>query len=400
MYPHRGFMLDSVRHMQTIDEIKKLIDALAALNFNKFHWHLTDDQGWRFQSDRYPLLNTVSAVRPYSDFGRTHISEPYGRVYAKDEMKEIVRYCTDRGIEVIPEFDIPGHTSALLSAYPHLSCTGDEVKIKTHQGIFPDVLCLAKDEAFEVVTDILDEILEVFTGEYIHIGGDEAPFDHWKKCPLCQSRMKELGITDYADYQNSFVNRVIDYLEGKGRHAIVWNEAARGTSLDKRAIVQYWKEKPADTVRFLNEGGKAILSPFSYCYFDYDYNITPLNRVCSLKPDLPGLTPEGKRNIIGIEGTMWTEYVPDAETLEKLVFPRIIALSRVATGESAKPYRDFIVELKSARSQFEGFCFADEKEWTKARLAMPVGWLKFVKNHYTKDYIKEQISTILHAVIS
>ncbi|MBR5442257.1 MAG: family 20 glycosylhydrolase [Clostridia bacterium] len=400
MLPYRGFMLDSVRHMQTIDEIKKLIDALALLKFNKFHWHLTDDQGWRFQSDRYPLLNTDAATRPFSDFGRSRVNEPYGKVFTKAEMREVVAYCAERGIEVVPEFDLPGHTSALLSAYPHLSCSGEDVKIKTHQGIFPDVLCLARNEVFDFVTDILDELLEVFSGEYIHIGGDEAPSEHWENCPLCQSKMKELGITDYADYQNSFMNRVVDYLEIKGRHAIVWNEAARGTSLDKRAIVQYWKEKPADTVRFLNDGGRAILSPFSYCYFDYDYSITPLNRVYSLKPELHGLTPEGKGNVIGIEGTMWTEYVPDNVTLEKLVFPRIIALSRVATGESNKPYKEFIADLKAMKNQLDHFCFEIEKAWTKTRLAMPVGWLKFVKDHYTMDRIKEQFSAMLHSVIS
>lgn len=388
MFPHRGFSLDSVRHMQTIDEIKKLIDALAVLNFNKFHWHLTDDQGWRFQSDRYPLLNTVSAVRPYSNFGRTHINEPYGRAYTKDEMKEIVRYCADRGIEVIPEFDVPGHTSALLCAYPQLSCSGENVKIKTHQGVFRDVLCLAKEEAFKVVTNIIDEFLEIFPGEYFHIGGDEAPADHWKKCPDCQKYMKELGITSYTEYQTHFMNRVIGYLESKGKHCIVWNEAAKGKNLDKRAIVQYWKESPTDTVRFLNDGGKAILSPFSYCYFDYDYNITPLNRTYSLKPHLPGLTEEGKRNIIGFEATMWTEYVRDNETLEKLLFPRIIALSRVAEGKSDKPYKDFLKEICEYEKRLSKVAFADERLWTRSRLAMPLGWLKFANKNYTKSFIK------------
>ncbi len=396
MYPHRGFSLDSVRHMQTIDEIKKLIDALAVLNFNKFHWHLTDDQGWRFQSDRYPLLNTVAAVRPYSDFGKTYVNKPYGRVYTKDEMKEIVRYCADRGIDVIPEFDIPGHSSALLYAYPQFSCSGESVKIKTHQGVFRDVLCLAKPEAFRMVTDIIDEFLEIFPGKYFHIGGDEAPADHWKGCPKCQALMKELHTTDYAEYQTRFMNRVIDYLESKGKHCIVWNEAAKGENLNKRAIVQYWKESPKETVRFLNEGGRAILSPFSYCYFDYDYSITPLNRVYSLKPDLPGLTEEGKRNIIGFEATMWTEYVRDNETLEKLLFPRIIAVSKIAAGESNKPYKEFLKEVREYEKQLSNVAFADKKLWTRSRLAMPLGWLKFAKEHYTKAFvinaIKEEIA--------
>lgn len=384
-------MLDSVRHMQSIDEIKKLIDAIALLKFNKFHWHLTDDQGWRFESEKYPLLNTVSAVRPYSDFGKTLVKEPYGRVYTKSEMKEIVSYCAERGIEVIPEFDMPGHTSALLSAYPRLSCGDKGVKIKTHQGIFKDVLCLAKDETFNTVTDILDEFLEIFPCEYIHIGGDEAPSDHWKACPECQQLMRESGVDNYSEFQNLFMNKVIDYLESKGRHAIVWNEAAKGENLDKRAIVQYWKEDPKPTVRFLNEGGRAILSPFSYCYLDYDYSITPLNRVYSLKASLPGLTEAGKKNIIGLESPIWTEYIDNSKRLQELLFPRIIAVSQIALGKSDAPYSEFLDYVQTMKKELDGIVFAPEKDWTKTRLSMPVGWLKFAKDHYTKEFIKEQI---------
>ncbi len=391
MLPYRGFMLDSVRHMQTIDEIKKLIDAIALLKFNKFHWHLTDDQGWRFESEKYPLLNTVSAVRPYSDFGKTRIDEPYGRVYTKDEMREIVTYCKQRCIDVIPEFDMPGHTSALLSAYPHLSCSGEEVKIKTHQGIFKDVLCLAKDESFNMVADILDEFLEIFPYEYIHIGGDEAPSDHWRSCPDCQRLMRESGAKTYSEYQNIFMNKVINYLEGKGRHAIVWNEAAKGENLDKRALVQYWKEDSKPTVNFLNDGGRAILSPFSYCYFDYDYSITPLNRVYSLKSTLPGLTDKGRKNIIGIECPIWTEYIDNNHRLEELLFPRIIAISLIALGKGNMPYPLFLSHVKAVREELKGIAFAPEKDWTKTRLSMVSGWLRFAKDHYTLDFIKEQI---------
>ena len=392
MFEYRGFMLDSVRHMQSIDEIKKLIDALAVLKFNKFHWHLTDDQGWRFQCDRFPELNTIAAVRPYSDFGKTYENGPYGKVYTKDEMREIVVYCAERGIEVIPEFDIPGHTSALLSAIPSLSCTGENVKIKTHQGIFKDVLCISKEETFNTITAIIDEFLEVFPGKYIHIGGDETPADHWKVCPDCRSYMNKHGIKNYAEYQNCFMNRIVDYLESKNRHCIVWNDSAKGGNLDKRAIIQYWKESPKPSVRFLNEGGKAILSPFSYCYFDYDYNITPLNRTYSLKTDLPGLTKEGRNNIIGIEGTVWTEYINDDKQLEKLVFPRLIAVSKIALKENNKPYKDFVRDVHNIRRKLNNIAFTDEKMWTRTRLAMISGWLRFVKDNITANFIKELTS--------
>lgn len=391
MFEHRGFMLDSVRHMQSIDEIKKLIDALALLKFNKFHWHLTDDQGWRFECSNFPVLNSVAAVRPYSDFGKTRANEPYGRVYTKDEMREIVAYCTEKGIDVIPEFDVPGHSSALLSAMPELSCGGKTVKIKTHQGIFKDVLCLANEKSFEVVTQIIDEFLDIFPGEYFHIGGDEAPSAHWKTCPDCQQLMKKLGVETYAKYQNCFMNRLIDYLESKGRHAIVWNEAARGKNLDKRAVIQCWKENQPASVDFINSGGKAILSPFSYVYLDYDYLTTPLNRVYSMSASLPGLTEDSKKNIIGIEAPVWTEYISNNNRLEELVFPRIIAVSKATLGENHKPYSEFIREVHKLKNHLCDYNFCDEKMWTKSRAAMPLGWLKFVKDHYTLDYIKEQL---------
>lgn len=391
MFEHRGFMLDSVRHMRSVEKIKKLIDAISLLGFNKFHWHLTDDQGWRFECDSFPVLNSIAAVRPYSDFGKTRIDEPYGRVYTKAEMREVVAYCTEKGIDVIPEFDVPGHSSALLSAMPELSCGGKEVKIKTHQGIFKDVLCLANEKTFDIVTQIIDEFLDIFPGEYFHIGGDEAPSDHWKTCPDCRQQMKKLGVETYAKYQNCFMNRLIDYLESKGRHAIVWNEAAKGKNLDKRAVIQYWKENQPSSIDFINAGGKAILSPFSYVYLDYDYLITPLNRVYSLKPDLHGLTDEGRKNIIGVEAPIWTEYITNTNRLEELLFPRLVAVSKIACGENKKPYNEFIKEVKDIQTQLSDYNFCDEKMWTKPGSAMLLGWLKFAKDHYTLDYIKEQL---------
>lgn len=391
MLEYRGFMLDSVRHMQSTQEIKKLIDAIASLGFNKFHWHLTDDQGWRFESEKYPSLNIVSAIRPYSEFGKTYINEPYGRVYTKAEMSDIVSYCDKKGIDVVPEFDIPGHTSAFLASFPMLSCTGSNIEVKTYQGIFKDVLCLAKEETFQTVVSVIDEFLEIFPGEHFHIGGDETPHDRWINCPDCQQYMKVHGIKDYTEYQNCFMNRVIDYLESKNRHCIVWNDAAKGENLDKRAIVQCWKENQKSTVDFINNGGKAILSPFSYCYFDYDYNITPLNRVYSLDINLKGLTKNGRKNIIGIEGTVWTEYIDNDIRLEQLVFPRIIAVSKIAQCKNKIPYNEFEKEVRKIREQMKNISFTDEKNWKKPRLSMISGWLEFVKANYSSKYINKQL---------
>ncbi len=390
MFEYRGFMLDSVRHMQTTDEIKKLTDAAAILKFNKFHWHLTDDQGWRFESEKYPALNTAAAVRPYSDFGKTYIDKPYGGVYSKSEMRDIVSYCASKNIEVIPEFEIPGHTGALLSAFPELSCSGKETKIKTHQGVFKDVLCIAKEKTFETVTDIIDEFFEIFPGNYIHIGGDETPPDHWKSCPDCRKKMKEFGVKSYAEYQNIFMNRIIDYVDKKGKQCIVWNDSVKGGNLDRRAVIQYWKERDRASVEFLNSGGHAVLSPFSYFYLDYDYDITPLNRVASFSAELPGLSETGRNNIIGVEAPLWTEYIDNINEAERLLFPRLIAVSKIALGESVT-YKELLKEIELYKSKLSGYRFEESSRWRRPRLLMPGGWLRFALNHYTAEFIKEQI---------
>ena len=389
-FEYRAFMLDCARHMFPIDEIKKLIDAMAFLKLNKFHWHLTDDQGWRIESEKYPKLNTVAAVRKHSDFGKIFEEGPYGRVYTKNELTQIVSYCKERFIEVIPEFDIPGHTSALLAAFPELACGNKEVEVKTHQGIFKDVICPAKEESIDTVLKIFDEICEIFPSEYIHIGGDETPSKQWESCPECQALMHKLGIKDYHEYQNFFMNKVIAHLAEKGKTCIVWNDAAKGKNLDSRAVMHYWKENDKATLDFANNGGKLILSPFSYYYTDYDYDITPLNRTVSFNPMLKGLN--SKESILGLEVPIWTEYISDNERLEKMLFPRAIAVAQTAWGGNVD-YHHFLMKFNSCKDILEemGIQLGDVWLWKNKRTAMPVGWLKFLKRNYSSDYIKSQL---------
>ncbi|MCR5207175.1 MAG: family 20 glycosylhydrolase [Eubacterium sp.] len=387
-YEYRGFMLDSVRHFIEVGEIKKLIDAMAFMKLNKFHWHLTDDQGWRIESEVYPQLNAAS-VRKYSDFGRSFDNNAYGGIYTKDEIKDVIAYCEERCIEVIPEFDIPGHTSALLFAFPELSCSGEAVEVKTHQGIFKDVLCPAKDKTLEVILNIYGEICELFTSDYIHIGGDEAPSNHWESCEDCKRKMSELGITSFKEYQNSLMNAVIGALSEKGKTCIVWNDAAEGKNLDSRAVVQYWKENDKATFDFANRGGKLILSPFTYYYTDYGYDITPLNRTVSFNPELKEISSD---SVIGVEVPIWTEYISDSETLEKMLFPRAAAVANTAWS-GATEYKRFLMSFGTCRKMLEksGIRFADVWLWKNKRAAMPLGWLRFVKNNYSLNYIKEQL---------
>ncbi len=385
-FPYRAFMIDSARHMQEISEIKEIIDAMALLKLNTFHWHLTEDQGWRFESSNYPLLNTKAAVRPRSDFGGENDSSPYGRVYTKEEMKEIVSYCAERYIDVIPEFDMPGHTSALLSVFPELSCKRDEIKIKTRQGIYDDVLCPAKDKTYEVVDKIIDEFCEIFPYGYYHIGGDETPSKQWEDCPECNYLKTACGLKSWAEYQNYFMNTIIEYLAQKGKTAIVWNDAAKGANLDKRAVLQYWKEVPKNTVDYANSGGKVILSPFSYYYFDYYYEITSLRRVLSYKPKFKGMSDDGYKNIIGIEAPVWTEYIRDKETMQRYFFPRIIAAAHTAWSDKGISYERFLKEMQYIEKLIrdKGITFEDKSEWGYKRISTPHGWLRFTHDHLLK----------------
>ncbi len=359
---------------------------MSLLKFNTFHWHLTEDQGWRFECETYPELNTKAAVRPRSDFGAENDPNPYGRVFTKEEMKDIVNYCAERYIDVIPEFDMPGHTSALLSVFPELSCRGEEVEIKTRQGIYKDVLCPAKDKTYEVVEKILDEFCEIFPYKYFHIGGDEAPTDRWEECPECNRVKTACGLKTWPEYQNYYMNTIIEYLDSKGKEAIVWNDAAKGANLDKRAILQYWKELPKNTVEYANSGGKIILSPFSYFYFDYYYEITSLRRVISYKPKFKGMTEAGYKNILGIEAPIWTEYINDKNTMQRYLFPRVIATAQLAWSDKGMSYEHFVDEMEYAEKLIrdKGVVFEDKKEWGYKRISTPHGWIRFSKENFLK----------------
>lgn len=389
-YEYRGFMIDCARHYFSIDEIKKIIDSMALLKFNKFHWHLTDDQGWRIDSKKYPQLNEKAAIRPYSNFGKRVDNEPYGIVYTAQEMRDIVKFCKERYIDVIPEFDTPGHTSALLSAFSELSCNSENVEIKTRQGIYKDVICPASDKVFEIVFNILDEMCDIFPYDTFHIGGDEAPSKHWESCPKCQALMKENNITDYADYQCYYMNKIIDYLKTKGKKCIAWNDAVKGNGLNKNCTIQYWKEHDRNSINYVNNGGKMVLSPFSYYYMDYDYDITSMKHTYSFSPNLKGLNNNGASNIIGLEAPIWTEYIDNNKRLEEMLFPRVFAVSEAAWGKNSKSYNEFLNNIDNAEKlvKEKGISFMDKNKWSLPHATLVKGWLRFVFNNYSIDYIK------------
>ena len=393
MFAYRGFMIDCARHYFPIEDLKKIIDTMSLFKFNIFHWHLTDDQGWRIESSKYPELNTKASIRKYSNFGKVNHNQPYGRIYTKAEMIEIVRFCKERYIDVVPEFDVPGHTSAFLHVFPELTCQGAAVEVKTRQGIYKDVICPAKNKAYTVVKDILTELTEIFPYRIYHIGGDEVPSAHWKNCADCKKKMQEYGIESFPDYHNQFMNKIIEFLSAKGKQCIVWNDTMKGNGLDKRAIVQYWKEHDKGTIQYANAGGKLILSPFSYYYMDYDYDITSLRHTYHFNPRLKGLTDTGFQNVLGIETPIWTEYIEDSAQMQQMLFPRVLAVACTAWQYNKESYKEFLVSTENAVQmlQKKGMKYMPKERWNYSRLAMPAGWLKFVFTHYTFDYIKSAL---------
>lgn len=339
-FSYRGFMLDTVRHIFSVEETKKMIDAAASVKMNVMHWHLTDDQGFRILIESRPEAALLGSVRTHSGFGKLREDGEYSGYFTKSEIKEIVDYCKDRFITVIPEFDIPGHCSALLHAYPEISCKGTPVQVKTHQGIFEDILCAGKEKTFEIVFDILEEIMDVFPSEYIHIGGDEAPKARWKECPDCQKKIKELSLGGEEELQGWFTNRIIDFLESKGRKAIVWNESLKGGNLKNTAVVQKWMDKKNLSSDYANAGGKVIVSEFFHYYCDYPYGMTPLIKTYNYKP--VHKTVEKSENIVGVEAPIWTEYINSFYKLCYMCFPRFTAVAETGwTLPENKDHSDF-----------------------------------------------------------
>ena len=387
VFPYRGFMIDSCRHFFSVEEIKKMIDGAALFKFNKFHFHLSDDQGYRVESERYPVLNTVSSVRKGSHFGRGENDDtPYGYFYTKAELREIVRYCDERHIEVIPEFDVPGHTSALLSAFPELSCKGEPVEAKTTAGIFKDVLCAGNPDTMKLVKDIIDELCEIFPGKYFHIGGDEVPKANWSSCEKCRARAEEL--------QGHFANELAYYLKKKGKKAICWNETLRGKNADNDNLtVALWMDKTGNSVEWANKGNPLIVECFTPYYLDYPYGMHPLKSVFSFNPTgLRGLTDLGKASVIGVESPVWTEYIRTLDKMSYMCFPRLMAVAHTGwNGSDSLKYTQFRKDAKFYCDILKGMGLepAPEKDWDSLPAKRLSQVADFFANTLTPDFVKQ-----------
>ena len=359
-YEHRGFMLDCSRHFWTVEKIKSIIDFLARLKMNIFHWHLTEDQGWRIEIKKYPLLTTKGTIRKstplnswgYEDGTELHDDIEYGRgmFYTQEQVKDVVKYAAERRINIIPEVDMPGHFVAAIACYPELSCTGEEVEVSDRWGVRDIIGCCGKENIYNFVKDVIDELCELFPYPYFHIGGDEVPKDRWKVCPHCQAKIKELGLKDENALQSYFNNVISAYLKGKGKSTIGWNEILEGENLDSSIIPQWWIEMD-ESVRekkWLADGNKMILSPIHFAYIPRTYVFGTLEKTYSSGPSVCGI--EDCEGIRGIEACQWTEFTLDERNLNTFADLRLIAISEACwLPESEKNYKCFEKRLENLR---------------------------------------------------
>ncbi len=360
-FKYRGMHLDVGRHMYPVEFIKKYIDGLAMLKFNNFHWHLTEDQGWRIEIEKYPELNNVGSFRDstlvghYTDKPWQFEKTRYGGFYTKKEINEVVRYAEKRGINVIPEIEMPGHSQAAVSSYPEFGCTGEQVGVAPLWGVFKEIYC-SKNETFDFLEDIIDEVIELFPGKYIHIGGDEAPKTNWKACGNCQNVINREKLKDEHELQSYFITRMEKYINGKGKQIIGWDEILEG-GLAPNATVMSWRGVTGG-IEAAKMNQEVIMTPNATCYFDHYQakntsneplaigGYTPIEEIYNYEPIPDELDDSLHKYIIGAQGNVWTEYMKTSKQVEYMVFPRILALSEVVWTKNKPTFENFEKKVK------------------------------------------------------
>jgi len=361
-FVYRGMHLDVARHMFPVDFIKQYIDLLAHYKMNRFHWHLTEDQGWRIEIKQYPKLQEVAAYRPQtlighnSDQPQRFDGERYGGFYTQEEVEEIVQYAKERFVTVIPEIEMPGHSTAAIAAYPELSCHGRQIQSATKWGVFEDIYC-PTEATFTFLENVLTEVMELFPSEYIHIGGDEAPKKQWEESAFCQRLMQEEGLADENELQAYFIRRIETFLNEHGRQLIGWDEILEG-GLAPNATVMSWRGEQGG-IEAAKAGHNVIMTPTSHCYLDYYQSrhpdeplaiggYLPLEKVFNYYPVPAELDQEEAKHILGVQGNLWTEYVSTPQKAEYMAYPRMMALAEVGwTGNPKnKDFKNFVARLR------------------------------------------------------
>ncbi len=353
---HRGFMLDVSRHMFTVEEIKRFVEQCSLLKLNRFHWHLSDDQGYRIESKIFPELNRIGSYRE---------PDRYGGYYTHDEIMDIVSFASDRGVEVIPEIDLPGHTTAMIAAYPELSCSGEPAKVGIASGVYERVLCVGNEQVLPWVCKLLDEVTDLFPYEYFHIGGDEVPKNEWKKCPLCNLKKQKSGAANEEELQTAFTNQLAAYLRKKGKTVICWNDALKAGGLDENTVVQYWDEEDGEYCSAeVAKGRRFILSYTTSFYLNFMHALIPLEAVWRYDGKLRSGCRVPAEQMMGFEAPLWAEQIEDFDTLCHYAFPRLCAVAeRAWVGVPQRNSENGVKEQAAWHMDFAEFLNRTDK-WT------------------------------------
>lgn len=388
-FPYRGLHLDTSRHMFSVEFLKRYLDWMARYKLNRFHWHLTDDQGWRIEIKKYPRLTEIGSMRKETLVGHAPQSakydgKSYGGFYTEEQIRDVVAYARERFITVIPEIEMPGHSLAALAAYPELACTAGPFETATTWGVFKDVYC-PKEKTFQFLENVLTETMELFPSRYIHIGGDEVEKDRWKESPDAQSIIRREGLQDESGLQSYFIRRMELFINSKGRRMIGWDEILEG-GLAPDATLMSWRGEEGG-IAAARQGHDVIMTPGSYLYFDHYQGdrskeplaiggMLPLEKVYSYNPAPAALNAAEQQHILGAQANLWTEYIADPNQAEYMLFPRLLALAELVwSPQSGRTYRDFLkrVPPQLARLRREGVNY---RPLDTSKPARPSGRLK------------------------
>lgn len=384
-FVHRGMMLDCSRHFFPLEFVKRYIELIAMHNMNVFHWHLSDDQGWRIEIKKYPELTIKGSRRSGTVIGyNTALDDsiPYGGYYTQEQAREIVEYARQRYVTVIPEIDMPGHMLAALATYPELGCTGGPYEVGHRWGIYKDVLCVGNDKIYDFCEGVLDEIMQIFPSKLIHIGGDETPTEVWEKCPKCIKRAEDNNMT-VKQVQSYFTSRIEKYVNSRGRRIIGWDEILGG-DISQSAVIQSWRDTKHGRIA-AEAGHDVIMSPTSHCYFDYSqadeknskYEPTlcggyiPVEKVYAFEPCDENLPESYRPHILGVQANIWAEYLLYPNQVEYQALPRMAALAEVQWTSGKKDYQAFLKRLNRLVSFYDLYKLTYAKHLWPDRITSP-----------------------------
>lgn len=347
-YAHRGQSVDTVRHFFPPEEIEKILEQMSLVKMNVLHFHLSDDQGWRIESRRFPQLHQVNP-----------------QYYTQDQLRQLVEFARIRGIEILPEIDLPGHTTAILAAYPHLGCNGERPKLATAGGIYTTILCAGKEEVYHFLEQLLEEVFLIFPAKRFHIGGDEAPKQQWMTCPDCIKAAQEQGCTDLEQLQWFFTRRVAEILQKHGKTPVCWNETLNGYPNPQEMQIQYWTmDAPEKMDAYAKNGGKYIYSYMCELYLDYPYSMTNVRRLYKMRPHIWMRRCEADPGLLGIESTLWAEHISDSRNLQEHLFPRMYIVAEKAWSGGHEPYKKFLAALRQlCRKAGQNGIFTMDETW-------------------------------------